>query len=88
MTELAIFGLAVAVIPTLASLATLHQGRRILVTADEIHTLTNSNLSKVLADLALANDRIAKLEGLVAKFAERNESEQDEQEQEQKEAKP
>ena len=30
-----------------------------------IHELTNSNLAAVMADLALANDRIAKLEALL-----------------------
>ena len=36
------------------------------VVLDEVHELCNSNLSRVLADLELANDRIGKLETLIA----------------------
>jgi hypothetical protein len=39
-------------------------------TLDEIHTLTNSNLSRVMADLGIANDRIISLEKLVNRLLE------------------
>ena len=40
----------------------------IIVAAEKIHSLTNSNLTKVNADLALANQRIEALQSLVTQL--------------------
>lgn len=75
-------GAVASVPPTIAAVAALRQGRAngvkaqsnsdksdvIIHKAEEIHTLTNSNLTKVTADLALANKRIEDLEKLVARM--------------------
>lgn len=65
MTDLWLMAGLASAVPTMAALAVFQQGKKIAKTADQIHTLTNSNLSRVLADLALANQRIEKLEMLV-----------------------
>jgi len=68
--------LITAVPPTLAALAALivgirntHKATAIITKADEIHTLTNSNLTAVKADLVAASERIKSLEQLVASMA-------------------
>lgn len=70
MTDLWVLVALASAVPTMAALATYQQGKKIGKTADQIHALTNSNLSRVLADLALANQRIEKLEMLVMEQAE------------------
>lgn len=67
-----------AIPPTLVALAGLRQGRsnhqqgaELATKTDEIHVLTNANLTKVTADLALANQRIADLEQLVSAMHQR-----------------
>jgi hypothetical protein len=66
--------------PTLAGLAALIVGIRnsrkssaenslIIKKSDEIHTLTNSNLTSVKAELVAASERIKALESLVTSMA-------------------
>jgi hypothetical protein len=66
MGDLTLVALIAALPPTLMAMATFQQRRRIVKTVDQVHTLTNSNLSRVLTDLKLANDRIEKLEKLIS----------------------
>lgn len=70
MNDLIIAAFILTVPPTVVSLANYQQGRQYKKTLDEIHVLTNSNLSRSNADLALANNRIAKLEELIMRDAD------------------
>lgn len=45
-----------------------HKADDLTKKAQEIHILVNSNLAEVKADLALANDRVQKLEIMLASF--------------------
>jgi hypothetical protein len=70
--------------PTMMAWAALAQGRRnnekakenlqksdvIIEKAVEIHSLTNSRLSQVTADLKVANEKISGLEGLVSEMVQ------------------
>ena len=47
-------------------------------TTDQIHILTNSNLSAVKTDLALANQRIERLQALIAGMLDKDGSGQKE----------
>lgn len=74
MSEEMKIALIVSVAPTLAALGALIIGLRntkksdtIIKKADEIHTLTNSNLTNVKESLAIANDRIESLEKIIRK---------------------
>lgn len=73
MSETLVVAIVTAVLtalpPTILAIASLIQGRKIIHKADEIHTLTNSNLTKVTADLALATKRIEILEAFIARGA-------------------
>jgi len=82
MTETTVVAIAIAAIasiaPTIASLAAFRQGQAngvktdaLTVKAEEIHMLTNSNLSAVKADLLLANKRIEALETLLVQLTHR-----------------
>ena len=73
----AVIAAIAAVPPTIVAWATLRQSKLnagkadvLVQKADEIHTLTNSNLTRVTAELALANDRIAKLEELIGRMSQ------------------
>jgi hypothetical protein len=66
MTDATIVTIAAAIPATLSALGALVvsvangvRGKRIETKADEIHTLANGNLSRVEANLALANEQIA-----------------------------
>lgn len=69
MTDALILGLTYAVAPTMVAAGALWQGIKgnrkanaIITKTDEIHTLTDGNLTRVLTELADANSRIAALE--------------------------
>ena len=77
MSDAVLIALIVAVPPTIAAVAAWRQGKAngqkadaLTVKAEEIHVLTNSNLSTVKADLAKANTRIESLEALVTKLTD------------------
>jgi hypothetical protein len=62
--------------PTILALATWRQSRKntekadtIISKAEEIHTLTNSNLAEVKAELATANGKIEGVEKVIAALA-------------------
>lgn len=78
MTDMQTFvvALVVALPPTLAAMAGLIQSRlnaaksdTIIEKANEIHVLTNSNLTAVKAALAEAQEKIESLEQLVTQLA-------------------
>lgn len=73
MSDATLTAIIVSIPPTLVAIGGLIQGIRngqksavIIHKAEEIHTLTNSNLTKVTADLALALRRIETLESYIA----------------------
>ncbi len=73
MTDAVLVGLIAAVPATVAAFASWRNGRKADVAAGkiaEIHVLTNSNLTAVKTDLALANSHIAELQMLVNKLIE------------------
>jgi hypothetical protein len=77
MSDVVVVALIVAIPPTIAALLAWSESKRttakadvIVAKADEIHTLTNSNLAAVKADLAMANSRIVSLEALVSKLTD------------------
>lgn len=69
MTDSLGSSIVLSVAPTIAALATLiatvFVGFKANKKADSIHTLVNSNLSRVQADLKLALERVDKLEALL-----------------------
>lgn len=65
MTEPLTIAYIAAVPPTLVAGASVFVGLRNSKKADSIHVLVNSNLTAVKADLALALERVAKLEQLL-----------------------
>lgn len=70
-----ILALIVALPLIITSVGTLNQNRKseeILRKTDEIHTLTNSNLSRISTELKVANEKIAGLEKQLALLTERN----------------
>jgi hypothetical protein len=77
VSDLVILGI-IAVVPTTlaalgALLVSLRNGKKsdiIIEKAAEIHTLTNSNLSKLTSQLEVANSKITGLERLVASLVE------------------
>jgi hypothetical protein len=70
VTEPVTIALIVAIPPTLVAVVTLivgiYNAKEIKHKSDEIHILVNSNLTKVKSDLALALERVAKLEKLIS----------------------
>jgi len=76
VSDAVLIGLIAAAPATVAAFAAWRNGRKADTTAGkiaEIHVLTNSNLTTVKADLALANLRIGELQRLVASLvAERD----------------
>ncbi len=75
MSDAVILALIVAVPSTILACATLIVGVRnsrktdtVIEKAAEIHTLTNSNLSKVTTALEVANEKIEGLQRLVAQI--------------------
>jgi hypothetical protein len=77
MSDTVLIALIVAAAPTIAALGAWRESQKttaktevVIAKADEIHTLTNSNLAAVKADLALANARILSLEALVSKLTD------------------
>lgn len=65
MTETVQLALVASVAPTLAAIAGIVVSWRNNRKLDVIHTLTNSNLTKVTTDLEFANKEIGKLRELV-----------------------
>lgn len=68
MTDPIAFALIGGIAPTLAALGGLFVAIRNSKKSDEIHVLVNSNLTAVKADLALALERVDKLEKLLVTF--------------------
>ena len=69
MTDISILTMTAGGVPTLFGITTLVIGYRLknraddlIRKADDIHLLVNSNLSKVKADLEIANSRVLLLE--------------------------
>ena len=80
-----ILALFAAIPPSILAYAALQQGRKngaevkaVAFTTDQIHILTNSNLSAVKTDLALANQRIERLQALIAGMLDKDGSGQKE----------
>lgn len=71
--------IAVAVLFT--SISNNRKADQIITKTDEIHVLTNSNLSAVKTDLMLANERIQKLEKLLTDMVQHSDSTKKEQAQ-------
>jgi len=67
MTEVIIVAVIVSLPPTLAAVGALIIGIVNGSKSDKIHVLVNSNLAKVQANLKLAEERVNKLEQLLAK---------------------
>ncbi len=67
MTDSILIAIIVALPPTLTALAAFKQGIKISKKTDEIHELTNSNLTSIKAELAIANQEIADLKKFIAK---------------------
>lgn len=68
MTDSVSLALIGGIAPTLAALGGLFVSLRNSKKSDEIHVLVNSNLTAVKADLALALERVDKLEKLLVTF--------------------
>jgi len=66
MSDPVLLAIVASIPPTLAALAGVLVSLRNTSKLTEIHTLTNSNLTKVMTDLVIANARVGKLEELVA----------------------
>lgn len=73
-----LIALFVAIPPTIASLAIYRKSKTnevklndLQATSDVIHELTNSNLTRVKADLTTALERVAALEALVQRLVDR-----------------
>jgi TolA-binding protein len=72
MSEAILVAIITAVPYTVASMATViislmnrGQGKAIIKKTDQIHTLTNSNLTSVKEQLATANIKIASMEDII-----------------------
>lgn len=81
MSEPIAIAVLAAIPPTVMAFAALVQsvrnGRKadtISTKTEQIHVLTNSNLTSVKADLALANEKIQELERLVQTLVERRDA--------------
>lgn len=77
MSDTVLLAAIAAIAPTIAAIAAVFIGVRnsrksdvIIEKAAEIHTLTNSSLSKVQSSLEVANEKILGLEKLIAAGAE------------------
>ena len=72
MSDAAQLAVISSIAPTIMALAAFVVGVRNSRKADVIHTLVNSNLTKVKADLELANQKILELATLLGKLAKAN----------------
>lgn len=68
MTDAVELALIASIAPTFAALATLIVSIRNTTKLSEIHTLTNSNLNRVVNDLVSANAKIDGLQKLIAEM--------------------
>jgi hypothetical protein len=70
MTDETLTILLTALPPTLVAMGALIVSMRNHRQGKRIHVLVNSSFSRVLADLSIANQRIAELEDLIGKTTE------------------